>query len=119
MSTSIALDIRHARVTEATSEPRAVRWLLIGTALLFLTLFLLVPLLAVFTQAFARVCKLISLPCARRTRFRRSSSLVAAGIAVPLNLIFGVAAAWAITKFDFGVRACLSRLSICRSPYHR
>jgi sulfate transport system permease protein len=111
MSTSIALDIRHARVTEATSEPRAVRWLLIGTALLFLTVFLLVPLLAVFTQAFAKGAQTYF--AALREEDALSAiklTLLAAGIAVPLNLIFGVAAAWAITKFDFWGKSLLITL---------
>jgi sulfate/thiosulfate transport system permease protein len=111
MSTSIALDIRHARVAEATTEPRLVRWLLIGTALLFLTIFLLVPLLAVFTQAFAKGAQTYF--AALREEDALSAiklTLFAAGIAVPLNLLFGVAAAWAIAKFDFRGKSLLITL---------
>ena len=85
-----------------SSEPALVRWLLIGTALAFLGLFLVVPLAAVFAQAFekgigaylAAVREPDALAAIRLT-------LLAAGIAVPLNLVFGLAAAWAIAKFEF------------------
>jgi sulfate transport system permease protein len=111
MSTSIALDIRHVRVAEATGEPRAVRWLLIGTALFFLAVFLLVPLLAVFTQALAKGVQTYF--AALREEDALSAiklTLLAAGIAVPLNLFFGVAAAWAIAKFDFWGKSLLITL---------
>jgi sulfate transport system permease protein len=85
-----------------TEEPRVVRWLLIATALAFLTLFLFVPLTFVFYEALkkglgvylAAISDPDALDAIRLT-------LLTAGIAVPLNLVFGVAAAWAIAKFDF------------------
>lgn len=84
------------------SEPRAIRWLLIGTAVGFLGLFLVVPLAAVFTEALS----------AGWTAYRQAITqpdtiaavrltLIAAAVAVPLNLVFGVAAGWSITKFEF------------------
>jgi sulfate transport system permease protein len=83
-------------------EPRWVRWLLIGVALTFLLLFLLVPLGAVFTQALAKGVG------AYFASFTSGDSLASiyltlftAAIAVPLNVAFGIAAAWAIAKFDF------------------
>ena len=84
------------------TEARFVRWLLIAVALLFLGLFLVVPLIAVFAQAFDRgigfyfhsLADPFALGAIKLT-------LLIAGIAVPLNCVFGVAAAWAITKFDF------------------
>ena len=90
------------RVSDATTEPAWVQRLLIGIALVFLTLFLFVPLAAVFVEAFkkgldvywAAITEPDALSAIRLT-------LVAAGIAVPLNLVFGIAAAWAIAKFDF------------------
>jgi sulfate transport system permease protein len=89
-------------VTRATGESPAVRWALTGIALLFLALVLLLPLVLVFVQAFAK-----GLP-AYLEAIRNPDSvsaakltLLIASIAVPLNLVFGVAAAWCIAKFEF------------------
>jgi len=85
-----------------TSEPPFVRRLLIGIALTFIGLFLIIPLAFVFTQAFAKgigfYLHSISDPMAWSAI---KLTLLAAGISVPLNCIFGVCAAWAIAKFDF------------------
>lgn len=86
----------------ATSESQWVKWSIIGVALSFFTLFLLMPLLAVFVEAlrkgfgvyFAALVEAEALHAIQLT-------LIAAAISVPLNLVFGVAAAWAIAKFDF------------------
>ncbi|MDR2261503.1 MAG: sulfate ABC transporter permease subunit CysW [Azoarcus sp.] len=86
----------------ATREAPWVKWTLIAVALLFFALFLLMPLIAVFIEAlrkgweayFAALTEPDALASVRLT-------LIAAGIAVPLNLVFGVAAAWAIAKFEF------------------
>ncbi|SDY80996.1 sulfate ABC transporter permease subunit CysW [Nitrosomonas sp. Nm58] len=85
-----------------TQEPAWVRWMLIGLALTFLALFLFVPLISVFYEAlkkgmdvyFAAITEPDALAAIQLT-------LTAAAIAVPLNLVFGVAAAWAIAKFEF------------------
>ncbi|MBX3328105.1 MAG: sulfate ABC transporter permease subunit CysW [Nitrospira sp.] len=85
-----------------TTESSFVRRLLIGAATLHLTLFLLIPLTAIFAEAlkhglagyFDSFANDDALAAIRLT-------LLAAGIAVPLNAVFGVAAAWAIAKFDF------------------
>ncbi|PPE71203.1 sulfate ABC transporter permease subunit CysW [Caldimonas thermodepolymerans] len=86
----------------ATQEARWVQWTLIGVALLFLTLFLFVPLVTVFVEAFK---KGVDVYLAAITDDDAVSAikltLLAAGISVPLNLVFGIAAAWAIAKFDF------------------
>jgi sulfate transport system permease protein len=86
----------------STNEPPAVRRLLIGTALLFLVLFLVLPLVFVFAQAFAKgigfYFQTLRDPLAWSAI---RLTLIAAAIAVPLNCVFGVAAAWAIAKFDF------------------
>ena len=111
MSQTIALDIRRARVAEATGEPRLIRWLLIGLALAFLVLFLFVPLMAVFTQALAK--GVVAYFNALKEPDALSAirlTLLAAAIAVPLNLVFGVAAAWAIAKFDFRGKSVLITL---------
>jgi len=85
-----------------TAEPPVVRWLLVGTALLFLGLFLVVPLAAVFAEAFAKgIGFYLRTFDDANTLAAIKLTFIAAGIAVPLNCIFGVAAAWAIAKFDF------------------
>jgi sulfate/thiosulfate transport system permease protein len=87
------------------------RRLLIGCALLFMTLFLALPLLTVFVEALSKGVE---------TYFRAISdadalaairlTLMVAAIAVPLNLVFGVAAAWAIAKFNFRGKSTLITL---------
>jgi sulfate transport system permease protein len=97
--------------SQATAEPALVRWLLIGFALAFLTLFLLVPLAAVFTEAFRKGAQtyLASLREPDAVAAIKLTVLVAV-IAVPANLIFGVAASWAIAKFDFIGKSLLTTL---------
>ena len=83
-------------------EPAPLRYGLILVTLLFLTLFVVLPLIAVFAQAlekglgvyWAAITEPDALSSIRLT-------LLAAGIAVPLNLMFGLAAAWAIAQFQF------------------
>jgi sulfate transport system permease protein len=94
-----------------TAEPPLVRWLLIGVTLLFLGLFLFLPLAAVFAEAFAKgfgfYFHSFNDP---NTLAAIKLTFIAAGIAVPLNCIFGVAAAWAIAKFDFRGKTVLITL---------
>ena len=91
-----------ARVVGATTEPAWLRRLLIVAALAFLTLFLFVPLAAVFFEALKKGVSVylaaISDPDAVSAI---KLTLIAAAISVPLNLVFGIAAAWSIAKFDF------------------
>ncbi|WP_096292142.1 sulfate ABC transporter permease subunit CysW [Nitrosomonas ureae] len=86
----------------ATQEPSWVRRFLIVLALAFLTLFLFVPLISVFYEAFK---KGVDVYLAAITDPDAISAikltLTVAAIAVPLNLVFGIAAAWAIAKFEF------------------
>lgn len=95
----------------ATSEPAWVRWTLIITALLFLSLFLFIPLAAVFTEALRKgfetyVAALVEPDAVSAIKL----TLIAAAIALPLNLVFGVAAAWAIAKFEFKGKSILITL---------
>jgi sulfate transport system permease protein len=89
-------------IAAATTEPVWVRRVLIGVALGFLTLFLFVPLGLVFFEAFK---KGVGVYLAAITDPDALSAiqltLIAAGISVPLNLVFGIAAAWCIAKFEF------------------
>ena len=93
------------------TEPLLVRWLLTGVALLFLGLFLLVPLAAVFAQALERGAG--AYMAAIREPDALASvrlTLITAAISVPMNLVFGVAASWAIAKFRFPGKSLLITL---------
>ncbi len=113
MTTNSQFSRYQSKVTHnrATSEAAWVRWLLIFIAISFLSLFLFVPLAAVFTEALR---KGVDVYLAAITEDDALSSmkltLIAAAIAVPLNLIFGVAAAWAIAKFEFKGKSILITL---------
>ncbi|HTH00321.1 MAG TPA: sulfate ABC transporter permease subunit CysW [Vicinamibacterales bacterium] len=100
-------ELRTARLT----EPRMVRWAITVVALAFVALFLVLPLVAVFAEAFAKGLD------AYRTAIIEPDAvaaleltLLAAGVAVPLNVLFGVAAGWAIGKFQFRGRHLLLTL---------
>ena len=97
--------------SRATSEPAWIRWSLTALALAFLSLFLFVPLAAVFTEAlrkgFQTYITALSDPDALSSI---KLTLIAAGISLPLNLVFGVAAAWAIAKFEFRGKSLLITL---------
>jgi len=107
MAATITLNTRQSAVaasvsSRATLESPAVRWTLIVVAVLFLGLFLFMPLAVVFISAFAKGIKVYF------EAFREPDALAAirltlltAAIAVPMNLVFGIAAAWAIAKFEF------------------
>jgi len=113
MPLTIAGTTRHAPADRATrmGDGVATRLILTGIALAFLAAFLIVPLAFVFAEALKKGWSVYlqaigdedALAAIRLT-------LVAAGIAVPLNLAFGVAAAWAIAKFHFPGRNVLATL---------
>jgi sulfate transport system permease protein len=95
----------------AREEPAWARIALIAVACAFLTLFLFVPLVAVFTEALrkgwsAYIAAILEPDAWSAIKL----TLLAAGIAVPLNLAFGVAAAWAIAKFEFRGKSVLITL---------
>lgn len=93
----------HARRASGGSlEPRALRRALIAIAVLFLGLFLVVPLVVIYAQAFsagwrAYVAAIVDPDTLAAVRL----TLIVAAIVVPLNTVFGLAAAWATGKFDF------------------
>jgi sulfate transport system permease protein len=91
-----------SRAGRAQTEPAVVRWLLIAIALIFLALFLLLPLAAVFSQAFDKGLS-VYLDALKEPDTLSSIrlTLITAAVTVPLNLFFGVTAAWAIAKFTF------------------
>jgi sulfate transport system permease protein len=100
-----------AKVRSVVTEHKVARWTLILVSLIFLTLILLLPLAAVFLEAFRKGLGafLTALQDAETFSAIRLT-LIVAGISVPLNLVFGVAAAWAIAKFEFKGKAFLTTL---------
>ncbi len=94
--------IKSQSAHESRTEPKFVRYTLIGIAVTFLTVFVVLPLIVVFTQAFSNGISayLGALSDTEALSAIRLTLLIAA-ISVGLNLVFGVIAAWAITKFDF------------------
>ena len=101
--------IRNARA--GTTEPAWVRYSLIGVALAFMFLFLLLPLAAVFTEALRKgwdaYWEALKEPDAWAAI---RLTLITAAIAVPLNLVFGIAAAWCIAKYEFKGKSFLTTL---------
>jgi sulfate transport system permease protein len=99
------------QTNSAINEPRLVRALLIAVALGFLSLFLLLPLLSVFVEALRKgVDAYFAAFGDPDTQAAIRLTFVAALIAVPLNLVFGLCAAWAITRFEFRGRQFLITL---------
>jgi sulfate transport system permease protein len=101
---------------QATTEPVWMQRLLIGSACVFLTFFLVLPLVAVFVQAFQKgiwaYFEALRHPDALAAM---RLTLLTAAIVVSLNVIFGVAAAWAITKFEFVGKSLL--LTVIDIPF--
>lgn len=96
---------------DALTEVRAVRWTLIALAVGFLALFLVIPLLAVFSEALRRGLEpFLAAFDEPDTQSAIGLTLLVAAIAVPLNLVFGVAAAWAVAKFEFPGKSILVSL---------
>ncbi len=95
----------------AITESRWVQWTLIASAVAFLLFFLFLPLVAVFFEAFRNgVQTYVTALQEPDARSALRLTLITAAIAVPLNLVFGVCAAWAITKFEFRGKSLLISL---------
>jgi sulfate transport system permease protein len=100
-TTTQSIELRPLRARTA-SFPPVVRWLIIGVTAIFFVLFLLVPLAAILVEALqkgltAYVAAITEPDVLSAIRL----TLLTAGISVPINLVFGVVAAWAVGKFDF------------------
>jgi sulfate transport system permease protein len=110
-STSLGASGTSEMVRSATSESRFARYGLIALSLAFVGLFLVLPLAIVFTEALRKgpgpFLEALADP---ETWAAIRLTLLVAAIAVPLNLVFGVAAAWAIAKFEFKGKAFLTTL---------
>jgi sulfate transport system permease protein len=99
------------KVQAGTTEARWIRFSLIGLALTFMFLFLVLPMAAVFTEALRKgldaYLEALKEPDAWSAI---RLTLITAAVAVPLNLVFGVAAAWAIAKYEFKGKSVLTTL---------
>ncbi len=105
------LTARRKRRISPTSESRPVQWLLIGIAFLFMGVILLLPLYAVFHEAFLKgIGEFFAGLAHKDAQAAIRLTLLVAAIAVPLNVIFGLAASWAIAKFEFKGKAFLITL---------
>ncbi|WP_430175948.1 sulfate ABC transporter permease subunit CysW [Peribacillus simplex] len=90
------------RTINTTKEPKLIQWALISIVLLFLTLFLVVPLIAIFVKAFEKGAETYFAAIAHPdTLAAIKLTLIVVLITLPLNAIFGIVAAWTITKYDF------------------
>lgn len=93
------------------TESKWVKWLLIGVAYLIIGVFILLPIVNILTQAFAKGWGLYLSSLKDPDTFSAIGlTLLAAVVAVPLNIVFGIAAAWAVTKFRFPGRQLLTIL---------
>jgi len=95
----------------AQREPWWVRWLLIGGALLVLTLLLLLPLFTVFAEALRRGWEVYRTALSEAdARAALKLTLTVAAVVVPFNIIVGIAAAWLVTRFNFRGKSLLITL---------
>ena len=106
-----ALSKPERRARAGTTEAAWVRYTLLGIALVFLFLFLVLPLAAVFTEAFRKGAGAYFEALREPDAWDAIKlTLLATAIAVPLNLVFGLAAAWAIAKYEFWGKSFLTTL---------
>ncbi len=113
MSHSIALPLPAGNpgVADATSESPLIKWLLIASAVTFMAAFLILPLVAVFYEGLRKGLEVYAASITDDAALAAIKlTLIAAGISVPLNMVFGVAAAYAIAKFDFRGKSFLITL---------
>jgi sulfate/thiosulfate transport system permease protein len=109
MSTTMNPSQRRAQA--GTTEPAWVRYSLIGVALTFMFFFLVLPLAAVFTEALRKGFEAYWVALQEPDAWSAIRlTFLTALVAVPLNLVFGIAAAWAIAKYEFTGKAFLTTL---------
>src|SRR6202165_6363576 len=107
--------LRSAR-DDLRTKPRPIRMVIIALALLFLTVFVVLPLVIVFAQAFSKgVGAYFSALSDPEALSAIRLTLSVAAISVGLNLVFGAVAAWAIAKFDFRGKTLL--ISLLELPF--
>lgn len=94
--------IKSSSAHEERTESALIRYVLIGIAVSFLTVFVVLPLVVVFSEAFSRgVAAYFAALSEPEAQSAISLTLIVAAFSVSINLVFGVIAAWAIAKFDF------------------
>ena len=109
MSSSSSTALRRAHA--GTTEPAWVKFLLISFALTFMVFFLVLPLAAVFTEALRKGVEAYWASLQEPDAWSAIRlTFITALIAVPLNLVFGISAAWAIAKYEFRGKAFLTTL---------
>jgi sulfate transport system permease protein len=111
MATAVSAATREIEPVALRRDSTTAKVLVIVTSLLFLGLFLVLPLASIFAEAFRKGLQ------AYAASFRQSDAqaaiwltLVSAAIAVPVNVVFGLVASWAISKFDFAGKSLLVTL---------
>jgi sulfate transport system permease protein len=110
-ATLATADFVPARPPRVTSEPRWVRVVMIAITVVFLTVFVLLPLATVFVEALrGGISAYFSALAEHETSLAIRLTLIVALISVPANLLFGLAAAWAIGKFEFRGKSFLTTL---------
>ena len=88
--------------SDARADPTPMRWAIIGITIAFLTLFVVIPLVNVFAQAFSKGLEAYVAAIGNPDALAAIKlTLIVAAISVGLNLVFGIVAAWAITKYEF------------------
>lgn len=96
---------------DATREPTWVRWTLIVVAMIFFLSCLILPLILVFVEAFKQGVGVYAQALVHPdTLSAVKLTLLTAAIAVPLNVVFGVAAAWSVAKFNFRGKSILTTI---------
>jgi sulfate transport system permease protein len=101
----------HSRSRQAANDPLWLRVLLIGIAIGFVSVLLVLPLVVVFAEALRSGIRAYFAAMSKPAAWQAIElTLLAAGIAVPLNLVFGVVASWAIAKFEFRGKSVLISL---------
>ncbi len=97
--------------TDPRTESRPVRFVIIAVAMIFLTVFVVLPLIVIFAQAFSKGIGAYAIALSQPEALSAIRlTLLVAAISVGLNLVFGVTAAWAIAKFDFRGKTLLITL---------
>ncbi len=111
MARDLNEDPLHIKPRRATTEGRRWRVILTVVALVYLAFFLILPLVAVFVEAFRKGAGEFFIAITDPEAIAAIKlTLLVAGIAVPLNLVFGIAASWAIAKYEFKGKAFLTTL---------
>jgi len=110
-ASTFSIPSRRSSARPAASDPWFVKWVLIGVTVSFFSLFLFLPLFVVFQEAFSKgAVAYMKAFQDSATRHAIGLTLLVAAIAVPLNTVFGIVAAWSVTRYRFRGRSFLITL---------